>query len=191
MLLHSTIDDLLVHKCWLAQEDIRYISTGLGFGAEKGHVLIRKMMKSYETSEFAGIVNSQLDTEVMEKEFQHWKKSEYSQTIGDIHIVGLRDYSRYAKHLATISWKNEEARKKREKEISMELQDGFYAKVYCWRKKQLYYLKRFLRNRRISSIFDNKKGTWIEKTYLFLVYDLLENGLWYYLKRLAIKIIRK
>ena len=163
VLLHSTLDALLIHKCWLAQEDIRYISTGLGFGAEKGNSLIYKMMKNYEVNKFEGIVNSQLDTEIMEKEFPYWEKSEYSQTIGDVYIVGLRDYSKYAKHLATISWKDETLRKKREREISLEFEDSINAKVYRWRRKNSYYLKRFLRSRKFSAFFDNRKNTRIEK----------------------------
>ena len=35
VLLHNRIDELLNYNCWLASDDVRFIVTGLGFGAKK------------------------------------------------------------------------------------------------------------------------------------------------------------
>ena len=45
VLLHNNLDELLQYECWLASDDVRYMSTGLGFGAEKGHWLVQKLME--------------------------------------------------------------------------------------------------------------------------------------------------
>lgn len=73
VLLHRTIDELLVHPCWLASDDVRYIATGLGFGAEKGKWLIKAMMDAYEQYQYPSGTNVIRDTVVVEKELMHWK----------------------------------------------------------------------------------------------------------------------
>ena len=52
VLLHNGIDELLKNSCWMASDDVRYISTGLGFGAEKGNWLIKAIMEAYEGYEY-------------------------------------------------------------------------------------------------------------------------------------------
>lgn len=44
VLLKNNLDDLLSYDCWLASDDVRYIATGLGFGAVKNHYIIEKLM---------------------------------------------------------------------------------------------------------------------------------------------------
>ncbi len=43
VLLHNShLKDTLKYECWFAQENARNVNTGLGFGAVKGHVLLKK-----------------------------------------------------------------------------------------------------------------------------------------------------
>lgn len=44
VLLKNNLDDLLSYDCWLVSDDVRYINTGLGFGAVKNHYIIEKLM---------------------------------------------------------------------------------------------------------------------------------------------------
>ena len=53
VLLHSNIDELLKYDCWLSSDDVRYMATGLGFGAVKGHPLIKAMMESCKQKSIA------------------------------------------------------------------------------------------------------------------------------------------
>lgn len=46
------IDHLLEHSCFLAAEKDGVVATGLGFGAEKGHPCIKKMLEQYEGAHF-------------------------------------------------------------------------------------------------------------------------------------------
>lgn len=45
--LLSNLDPFLDDKCFLAEETSGYVNTGLGFGAEKGNPVIRKMLDEY------------------------------------------------------------------------------------------------------------------------------------------------
>ena len=42
--LKQGLDNCLNYDAWFAQDDIRYINTGLGFGACKGNLLLKKML---------------------------------------------------------------------------------------------------------------------------------------------------
>lgn len=46
--LIKNLDSFLVDKCFLAEETSGYVNTGLGFGAEKGNPIIRKMLEEYD-----------------------------------------------------------------------------------------------------------------------------------------------
>ena len=50
--LISSVDDLLDEKCFLGLETSGYIATGLGFGAEKNSVAIKKMLDEYKDIHF-------------------------------------------------------------------------------------------------------------------------------------------
>lgn len=183
VLLHRTIDELLVHPCWLASDDVRYIATGLGFGAEKGNWLIKAMMDAYEQYQYPSGTNVIRDTLVVEKELMHWKKSDRSQIIQDVLLIGLIDYGRYATHLYTYTWADEDTKAKRELEILSDKKNTVSSRT-------LWKIKTMMRSPRLISFFDQRKGTRIEKVYTFLAYDLLDCGLLYFIKRF-IKKARK
>lgn len=52
--LLKSLDSLLDNPCYLAiQQRGRLVNTGLGFGAEKGSVMIQKMLEEYENNAFS------------------------------------------------------------------------------------------------------------------------------------------
>ena len=188
VLLHNSMDELLQYACWLAQEDIRYISTGLGFGAKKTHELIQIMMEVYEKSTFSGVANTAMDAKAIEQYLCGWEKKETSQTVNDVYIIGLKDYSRFARHLATISWQNNEAQLLRKKEIADILANR--SSLYIKRKKLVYQIKRRLHSPKVSAYFEMRKGTRLERIYTFLTYDFLDYGPLYFVKRLLKKLFK-
>lgn len=107
VLLKQTIEELLQYDCWLASEDVRYVSTGLGFGAIKGFPLIGSMKARYEAENYQRIVNSVYDTLTLEECLPDWKKVRTTQVVNEVCIVGMDNYGTYARHLATFSWKCE------------------------------------------------------------------------------------
>ena len=59
--LIKNIDVLLENKCYLGEEGIGYVNTGLGFGAEKNNSVILKLIEEYEGKHFIQD-NGNLDT---------------------------------------------------------------------------------------------------------------------------------
>lgn len=188
VILHHRIDDLLQYSCWLASDDVRYINTGLGFGAEKGNVLIESMMNAYKDYEYPFGTNVVRDTKIVERELPQWIKSDKSQIVScgeeDILIIGLKDYGKYATHLYTYTWADKETQRKREYEIINKKKNSF-GTCFMWK------IKCAMRSPKLIAYFDNKRGSKAERIYTFLAYDFLDYGLIYYIKRLAHKVIRK
>lgn len=56
-MLHNRIDELLNYNCWLASDDVRFIVTGLGFGAKKNNKLIKEIMDPYNYYGYPGETN--------------------------------------------------------------------------------------------------------------------------------------
>ena len=111
--LKRNLDDLFEHDCWLASDDVRFMNTGLGFGAVKKHFLIGAMMDAYQYYEYPSGTNVTRDTRIVERELPEWEKSNRTQIIrNDICLIGLNDYGQYAKHLYMYTWGSEEEQKK-------------------------------------------------------------------------------
>ncbi len=190
VLLHNTLDELLSHNCWLASDDVRYVATGLGFGAQKGHPLIKAIMDEYETYSFTtGKTCVQLNTQVLETQLPQFKtkKSEHSQVIDDVLIVGLRDYSKYAKHLYTGTWCGDQLQvAEHEAEIKERLENGQKKSV-----RRRYKIKRFFRSPKIINFCDRHKKSLFARMYLFFAYDILDCGVWYFIKLAFKKLFGK
>lgn len=177
VLLKNNIDDLRNYDCWLASDDVKYINTGLGFGAVKGHKLIEKIMMEYYKYEFTLTPCINLNTKVIQREISEWQKVDKSQVINNILFIGLHDYGTYAKHYYTATWVDEEAYKKRQQKIEKEEKHRIRSivkwKVIC-----------FLRKPKFISFFERRKGKKSYKIYNFIAYDLTTYGISYFIKRI-------
>lgn len=183
VLLHGSIDELLEYGCWLASDDVRYIATGLGFGAEAKHPLIKEIMDAYEGYEYPSGTNVTRDSKIIERQLPQWSKSDRSQVVDNILLVGLKDYGKYGRHLYTYTWADEQTQKRREQEIVNKSNITRH-------EKMLWSVKCFARNPKFIAFFDKKRGTRIEKLYTFFAYDFLDCGPVYFIKRLFRKIIK-
>lgn len=160
---------------------MRYIATGLGFGAEKGNWLIKEIMEAYEGYEYPSGTNVIRDTVVIEKQLPEWKKSDRNQLVNGIMLIGLKDYGKYATHLYTYTWADEEVQIKRQADILSDRKNSIRTKI-VWK------IKTILRNPRFISFFDGLRGTKIEKIYTFIAYDLLDYGALHFIRRFFNKI---
>lgn len=184
VLLHHSLDDTLQYNCWLASDDVRYVNTGMGFGAIKGHHLIGTIMDAYTLYSFPAGTNILRDTPVIEQELPFWKKSDQAQVLeGNILIIGIRGYGQYARHLYAYSWSDDAS--KQHTLISDVIKKKTFLQRFSWK------LKCAVRNPSFISFFDQKKGTRIEKIYTFCAYDLLDYGPLYFVKRLIRKVFRR
>lgn len=176
VLLHASLNELLKFNCWLASDDVRYINTGLGFGAIKYHSLIKAIMEEYLTYEFSFATCVLLNTKVIERELHNWVKSDKSQLVSDVYIVGIKDYGKYAKHIYTYTWRDTPT----DINTTNKKSNKFKWKIKC-----------LVRNPKYINFFDKKKGSKFERIYTFIAYDFLDYGFLHYVKLIYKKLQKK
>ena len=183
LLKSNCLDEWCEYPCWLASDNIRYIATGLGFGAEKGNLIIKAMMDAYCNYTYPNGTNVSRDTLILEQQLPAWVKSDHTQTVDQVLIVGCADYGKYANHLYAYSWSDDADKQK--KDIPPQLSRKEQRKVdFKWE------LRRKLCAPAIIAYMDQRKGSAIEKLYTFFCYDLMDFGLKYYLKKIIHKIFK-
>ena len=173
--LKSSLDDLLQYDAWFAQLDIRYIHTGLGFGAVKGNDILKELIDARRLISFDGIACHVIETPII-KNFLNYKLSRNSQIIQNVLIIGMDNYGAYAKHWESNSWMDNDTK---------------VILAHRRQKSRLWKIKRFLRNPSVMSYLERNGETKVSNIYIFLVYDFLDNGPRYYIKRLAKKVRNK
>lgn len=172
--LHNSLDELLQTKCWFCYDDIRYINTGIGFGSEKGHFIIKSILDDYYNREFNLVPCIVLNTNIIEHNIKGFKRNGLSNTIEGILFLGLHDYGKYGKHHYQFSWGTDEERVRHKKRVNKN-----------WR------LKCKLRNANIINFLERDGETYLSKLYIFFAYDFLEYGPFYFISKAFNKIIRK
>ncbi|WP_343338756.1 hypothetical protein TPELB_09650 [Terrisporobacter petrolearius] len=172
--LHNTLYELCNYSCWFGCDDIRYINTGLGFGAEKGQWLVGKILYDYYNKQFDKTICNVHNTKVIENELASFKRDGRTKVIKDILFVGMLEYGKYITHYECNSWKIEE-----EKNFSKK------------RSGKHWNLKCKLRNPNLINFLERNGETKISKVYIFIAYDLLDCGLLYFFSKVFRKIIKK
>ena len=181
VLLHNSLDDFLEYDAWFAQDDVRYINTGLGFGAQKGHLLTGKLLDIRQSMDYVAQICNFIDTPIIEKYLPNWIRAEHNQVTDGVLIVGYKDYPFYAKHLYTGSWGDKNTQHQRDARIKSN-------NTFSPGQMILWKLKCFLRQPKFNNYFLKRKGTFCEKVYTFVVYDLLDCGIIYFLKLILLKL---
>lgn len=185
VLLKKSLDELLSYECWMACDDVRYVATGLGFGAVKGNKYMAALNEAYATYSYPAGTNVVLDTKVLEQKLPSWVKSYKSQVINDLLILGTDDYLSFASHLYTWSYLDDEVRSKRHEQIKQYFDRG----KGSLKTRAKWKLQRFVRNPKLINYIDAKhRNSFFQKAYTFMAYDLIDNGIWYYIKRLFKKL---
>ena len=190
VLLHNSLDDLLKYECWLASDDIRYVATGLGFGACKGNRTIQYLLEGYSTYSYPAKANVDLDTARLHQLWDVWSFAEESRMIEDTYVIGRRDYPKYAKHLYTNTgvFLSDEHVEQRRVAIMKQLNE----QVKVTPKQQFKYkLGLLIRRPKLIAFIEKRKSTFCGKALTFLIYDLIDSGPVYFLKLVINKIRRK
>ena len=164
-------DNLLSYENLLVFETERAIATGLCLGSDVGSEFCRALLEPYlhchyrkETEQ----VNSMVNKPVFLSDIPALKWDGQTQIHDGIYIMGCDEYSKKMKHYGTRSWCDDLP----EYKIS-----GFWG------------LKKFLRNPKIFSFLERKRMLKkLVPIYQFVVYDLLDLGPVYYVKRLCLKL---
>lgn len=170
--LHKSLDDLLDYNGFLCFHFETRINTGLGFGAIKRSPVIHNLLSDYEGRHFI-LDNGKMDltactyynTNVLESIFLMLELDDSFQVLDNFAFISTNLYNEIAIHHEAASWTD------REKTI-----------ISVPRIPRDSFLKKFLR--------DPKKQKWIRKhtsrkvqfLYTWVAYDLLEYGIWYFIK---------
>lgn len=162
-----------MEKGWLAFESPLAINTGPGFAAEAGNALIGAALKDYEGRSFYKengkpdlTACSYYNTIAFRAKIPALKMDNTTQYFPEITIISESEYQTFACHHGARSWldKDEKAfiRRKPYKDTA---------------------LKRFLRSTRRITWLEARLPESVFRIYIFVAYDLLENGpLWVFHK---------
>lgn len=173
--LHNELDELLNYSCWFGCDDIRYIATGLGFGAEEKNFLVKSILEDYYNRTFDKTTTClYLNTNVIEKNLPTFKRDGKFKNIDGVVFLGLNDYGKYARHHYAYSWGSEEERK-----------DSRRKNVRLWK------FKCKVRNPELINFLERNGETRLSKIYILFAYDFLDYGPMYFLSKGLKKIIRK
>lgn len=154
-------------------ETDRNINSGMGFGAAAGHCTTKAMLSYYEGKHF--VIREKLDlspcpaknTEALRSVYPAFQRNGQTQHIDGTAILSCSEYTLFAHHHGTMSW--------------VDGDKGTH--VYKDTK-----LKRFLRRPEYFDWIEQHLGKKATAVYTFAVYDLLEMGPVYYIKRISHKL---
>lgn len=178
--LYESLDDLIDLDAFLFFQNYNQINTGLGFGAEKGNRLIEKMLDDYKSLDFSiGSMNRLAcpirNTDIVCKEVKYFQANNITQKLDNIAYISFDDYCARAHHYGEFSWMSEEQKK-----------------LYRFSKKKhtFWKVRKVLRDSRIITFFEKNNLFRIKRIYTFIVYDLIDYGVLYWLMRVIYKIKR-
>jgi mannosyltransferase OCH1-like enzyme len=172
--LLAPMEFIINNNAFFVFESDRNIATGLGFGAVKEHKSVKVMLDYYTGKHF--IIKGKPcmipcpagNSESLQKRYKQFIRNGENQKFSGIEILSLQQYSKVAKHHGTGSWIEGPKPAK---------------KIYKDTK-----LKRVLRSPDKFMFIEKHFGKKIVKIYTFIVYDYLELGPVYYIKRLIYKL---
>ncbi len=176
--LFANIDSLLENDAFFVFETDRNINTGIGFGANKENIVVFEMLKYYFDKSF--IVKNKFDmspcpsknTEALIAAMPALKRNGKNQCVDGIALLSGATYNSFAHHHSTGLW-GEGMSAPEEKFVFKDTR-----------------LKRRLRNPDYFDWIEDNFGKRAGSVYTFFVYDFLDLGLLYYVKRLVKRLIR-
>ena len=179
--LRAPLDDLMEDEVFFFFPNVVNINTGLGFGAQKHQVMVKKILDDYCERNFlldnmAVITCPVLNTEVLKRELPLFQANGLTQTVEGIKFYSASVYDRFAIHHDQFSWMNEEQRK---------------AMRYARKSRPNKKMREFLRNPKIFDWLDAHGLARLKKMYLFAVYDFIEYGPIYWFYRVGQKIKKR
>ncbi|MBQ7522118.1 MAG: hypothetical protein IJU14_04465 [Clostridia bacterium] len=148
-----------------AFETERRIATGLFCGCEKNSKIFSDFLACYQTLTFEGgwnNLNTTLNTPVLEETYPSLIWNNKAQLIGNTYFLDMNEYGKIMKHYAMHSWLDNKTEFKLGKETRF---------------------KKALRNPKIYSFLKKHFGNGAVNAYEFFSYDLLDMGVWYFIKR--------
>lgn len=172
--LLDTLDSWMDKAAFFVFESNRNLASGLGFGAIEQHKAIKAMLDFYNGKHF--VINGKAkmipcpanNTESFAGTYKEFKRNGITQLIDDVLVLSTNDYSQKAIHHGTATWV-----------------DYYEKKTTMYKETKI---KTILRSYEIFDFIEKHFGRTVVSIYTFVVYDLLEMGIGYYLKRIISKL---
>lgn len=183
--LYEPLEEYLQHNAFFFFQNPSLtnsrIATGLGFGACKGNALLWKLLEDYRTSEFRLEDMTQLacpvkNTAVIAREYPQFQTKSQRQLIDNMLFIESETYHRLARHYGECSWMTDAQRQ---------------ALRFVKKKHGFWRLKKVLRNPKIFAFLETHHMGAVSKIYCFLVQDLVDNGIVYWVVRCWQKVTGK
>lgn len=169
---------------WFASESVRFIATGLGFGAVKHSPFVKCMLDYYLDKDFTGQICVSVNTAALREQYPDIGFFRDNRVFHNILLVGANEYGRYARHYYTASWTNAENQKKRLQEIEKSKNQKDTWQAFKWK------LTMAIRNPKLLNYLHNHPSAFSKFMFL-LLFDLWDCGLWYCIKLVFKKIFHK
>lgn len=171
----SCFEDLLKYNAWFNWETERYINTGLGFGAEKGNEVVKFLLDDYLERKFYKPDNKmdltacpKINTLRIVQKIPQIKRDASTQVYDNIIFLHPNIHTSKFIHHYAGSWIDEKKSKKF---------------VYKYS-----YIKTKLRSPRIFEFLELHFSAKVVDIYTICVYDLLDTGIIFFIKRFISKI---
>ena len=170
--LKESLDELLKYEAWFNWESNVFIGTGIGFGAEKGNKFVKAMLNDYIDRSFYkknGKIDltpsPKINTESLLKCNKNLKRNGVTQMHDNVLFANYQIYGKKLIHHQAGSWVDN-----KDKNLAN--------KVY-----KDTYIKRKLRNPKLSNFIERTMPRKIFDLYILFSYDVLDNGIIYFIKR--------
>lgn len=167
ILQKGALDSFCLYKNIFPFENQVRINTGMFCGCEEKTEVIKSLIEPYKEIHFTGDrgqINTMMNLPILESMFPSLIWNNQRQLIGDTLFIPTGEYNQIMKHYALHSWLDDKVEYKVRKENG---------------------IMRTLRNPNLlNAIKKNKILKIAYPFYEFLVFDLLDMGLLYFLKRL-------
>lgn len=180
--LKQSLDVFSDYDGWFAAEEIRFINTGLGFGALKHSPIVKCMLDDYADKPFDNQICVHANTAALRRQYPDIGFFGEVRTYQNILLLDKVSYGTYAHHYYAATWTDEENQQKRLKAIET-------------RKKRLtlaairWKIVNKIRNPRLVYYLDAHKNPFT-KLISFMIFDLIDCGLWAYIKFVFRKLFR-
>ena len=179
--LLAPIEDLLNGNAFFFWETERNVNTGMGFGALAGHPAVGAMLSYYDGRSFMRKGKPDLtpcpvnNTERLIDAYPALIRNGCDQKIEDVLVLSLTEYNKYMKHYGAASWTDHP-------------NDNGNKAEHKYKNTKL---KRFLKQPKRFDYIESHFGKKAVKLYTFFVYDVMEYGIWYYLKKTIKRLFSK
>lgn len=177
--LLSPINFWLQYSAFFFWETELNINSGMGFGARKNHPAVKAMLECYHDRHF--VIDGVNDftpcpasnTSALRNLYPDVIRNGKTQSVNDIRIMSSALYTQRAKHYGTALW----GEGPRDNKAN-----------YTYKNTKL---KQWLKQPEKFDFVERILGENGRRLYVFLVYDLPERGVTYFVKRLFWKIKQK